>query len=576
MNIVRIISVLITLAMLSACQVQPVKEQKNQMAEPVTHKLSEKLKRDLFSVDQNTLSNILIGEWYGQKKNFEQAGVYYSEAGMVATDPAVIRRAVIIASYNSDWDQVRNLAEHWSDIEPEDVRPLEFMLLADLKMQDFVSAQLDVDRMLKMPSFNDSEAWERVTLAVAKSATGEQTDRLLKQLLEHAPVQARADIMIVQSQMAYKQKDYELAEHKAKQALELSPQDKDIYLWLAQLSKKSGDMFAVIANQKKALALVPDDEKLRIAVAQQIRLNGDELAAAELLLEGKQTAQIMALAGMMLADKDRAKAEKLYRRLLKVAKTSREKYQAGIFSEILGHDEKAISFYHQVRSVDERAEAALREVVVLDRLGRIDAARYILQSMRRWQEADWPQTYLFEADMLSRAKRYQESFDILSRGLGLEPGNTDLRYSHALLAEKIGRIDVLEGDLRAILKEKPEDADALNALGYTLADHGKRLGEAYTYISTALRINPQSSAILDSMGWVLFRQGRFKEAVVYLQRALNAGFDAEVALHLLEVLNALERNNDAQNLVDEMVKQSGLSEKIKQKIKEMGYELNSL
>ncbi|MGH8508744.1 MAG: tetratricopeptide repeat protein, partial [Gammaproteobacteria bacterium] len=109
-------------------------------------------------------------------------------------------------------------------------------------------------------------------------------------------------------------------------------------------------------------------------------------------------------------------------------------------------------------------------------------------------------------------------------------------YTRAMLADKIGRIDVLERDLKHILAREPNNARALNALGYSLADRTTRYQEAYALIKRALELTPNDFFVLDSMGWVLYRLGRLDESEAYLRRALQIRNDPEVAAHLGEVL----------------------------------------
>jgi tetratricopeptide (TPR) repeat protein len=123
-----------------------------------------------------------------------------------------------------------------------------------------------------------------------------------------------------------------------------------------------------------------------------------------------------------------------------------------------------------------------------------------------------------------------------------------------MLAEKIGQLDVLEEDLRAILEREPENAQALNALGYTLADHTDRYEEAHELIERALALNPDDFYILDSMGWVLYRLGRLGEAIEYLKRAREIKDDPEVAAHLGEVLWVMGDKDAARDIWDSALK----------------------
>ncbi len=97
-------------------------------------------------------------------------------------------------------------------------------------------------------------------------------------------------------------------------------------------------------------------------------------------------------------------------------------------------------------------------------------------------------------------------------------------------------LELAEEDLRQVLKYQPNNANALNALGYTLADRTDRFEEAYDLITQALNIEPSNPAILDSMGWVQYRLGNYEEAELRLREALKAFPDDEIAAHLGEVL----------------------------------------
>jgi len=132
--------------------------------------------------------------------------------------------------------------------------------------------------------------------------------------------------------------------------------------------------------------------------------------------------------------------------------------------------------------------------------------------------------------------------------------NSELLYSRAMLAEKMDRLDVLEADLRQILEREPDNANALNALGYTLADRTNRFEEAEQLIDRALELRPDDHFILDSKGWVLYRLGKLDEAIQYLRRALELIPDAEVAAHLGEVLWVKGDRKEAMQIWDTALK----------------------
>ena len=146
------------------------------------------------------------------------------------------------------------------------------------------------------------------------------------------------------------------------------------------------------------------------------------------------------------------------------------------------------------------------------------------------------QLVMIEAQLLSDRGLEQEVLAFLDEVLVDQPENIDLLYFRAMTGERFDRLDVLEYDLRRILEIDPENADALNALGYTLTDRTDRHEEALLLIEEALALKPDEPAFIDSMGWVQYRLKNYEVAIEYLRRALSLFQNDEVAAHLGEVL----------------------------------------
>src|SRR5690606_5958962 len=153
--------------------------------------------------------------------------------------------------------------------------------------------------------------------------------------------------------------------------------------------------------------------------------------------------------------------------------------------------------------------------------------------------------------VLREAGREEEAFDVLASALERMPENPELLYDHAMAAERLDRIEVMETSLRKLIGLRPDYAHAYNALGYTLADRGMRLDEAKALIEKALELAPDDGQILDSMGWVLFRQGETDAAIAYLEKAWERLPDAEIGAHLGEVLWKAGRIEDARRIWSE-------------------------
>jgi tetratricopeptide (TPR) repeat protein len=170
------------------------------------------------------------------------------------------------------------------------------------------------------------------------------------------------------------------------------------------------------------------------------------------------------------------------------------------------------------------------------RHGDLGKAREQMAQLRDLWKEDTALLYMLEAEMLTDLERKQDAMAVYDEALEALPKNLDLRYARALHAAGMQQLDLLERDLRFILDKDPDHADALNALGYTLADQTDRYQEAFSLIERALELKPDDAAVLDSMGWVQFRLGNLDEAERYLRKALSKLQDGEIAAHLGEVL----------------------------------------
>jgi tetratricopeptide (TPR) repeat protein len=154
------------------------------------------------------------------------------------------------------------------------------------------------------------------------------------------------------------------------------------------------------------------------------------------------------------------------------------------------------------------------------------------------RSASQSRAYILLANMAKGNKQYQQAYDILSKAIANsnEADRADLQYDLAMMAEKLMRLDEMERILRQVIDAKPEDPQAYNALGYSLADRNQRLPEAKKLIQKAVELAPEDPFIADSLGWVEFKLGNIAEAQRILETAYKAKPDAEIAAHLGEVL----------------------------------------
>jgi len=210
-------------------------------------------------------------------------------------------------------------------------------------------------------------------------------------------------------------------------------------------------------------------------------------------------------------------------------------YYLGRIEEELNNPDAALEHYLAMTSGREylSAQGAIVDLY-LDKV-QLDTALEHLKQQRNIDGENQEAYYLMEIDALNRSKLYPQSLETLNRAISLYPNNKEMRYARAIVAEKLDNFVQLEEDLMHIIELDPNNATALNALGYSLADRNIRIDEAHAYLVKALSIKPEDPAIIDSLGWVYFRMGKYEEALAMLHQAFEAFPDAEVAAHLGEV-----------------------------------------
>ncbi len=207
----------------------------------------------------------------------------------------------------------------------------------------------------------------------------------------------------------------------------------------------------------------------------------------------------------------------------------------GQVAEAEGNSRAAIRYYEQVSESPRREQAQIQIARVLAARGDLKAATKRLRSL-----GDTPETranyFLVESQLLREAGRLQDALISADKGLRLMPDDPDLLYESAMLAERMGRLEAMEGRLRKLIALHPDYAHAYNALGYSMADRSERLDEAEALIRKAVELKPDDPFIMDSLGWVRFRRGALDEAREILSKAYSLRADPEIAAHLGEVL----------------------------------------
>jgi tetratricopeptide (TPR) repeat protein len=223
-------------------------------------------------------------------------------------------------------------------------------------------------------------------------------------------------------------------------------------------------------------------------------------------------------------------------------------YYLGLIAERDGDFAKALRLYAQVQGGDNALSALLRASNILKAHGAAPAAEEVLDHLLEDEPGRAPEVLAARAKIYSDSGDSRQAILVLGRGVREYPDSVDIRYAIASAYEEEGDIGEALHELKQVLKSRPDDPAALNAYGYTLADHNRHLGEARALIERAYAAAPKNAAILDSLGWVLYRQGHADQALSYLKQAYADDRGGDIAAHYGEVLWQVGHREEAERI----------------------------
>lgn len=386
-----------------------------------------------------------------------------------------------------------------------------------------------------------SDGFRHVSALLSQeSENGAAALALMERLVASAP--KRAGAWHAQGLLALRFNDIGRAERSAREALRLDPKSKDAPLLLTGVLVRKGDIAGADQILEAQVRNSPTEVDVRVGYARLLIESTQTVHARsqldKVLKREPDNSDAIFMLGLLDLNEDKIDdAEKRFHALADSQDRAVDAhYYLGRIAEQRGQLEEALAEYAQVGSGQQVLDAAVRRADLLARLGRLPDARVTLEQLRRQYPQLGARFFLAEGQLLNAANESDEALRLYDNALGQFPGNADLLYARSLAHEKKRDIAAAEADLRAVLAAEPGDARALNALGFMLTVHSQRLDEAETLIGKALAITPDEPSVIDSMGWLRFRQGRPNEALSLLSRAYDAFPDPEVAAHLGEAL----------------------------------------
>jgi tetratricopeptide (TPR) repeat protein len=498
------------------------------------------------------LFQYLSGEIAAQRGQTGLAADAFLDLAKRTGDPRLAQRATEAALYGRDQQLATKAAGFWLELEPDSLsarQTLVALYLTGGKIEDSVP---HIKQLLAKQGISASRTFMQLFGLTARYPNKEALLKVVRELA--ADYQDIAEARYATAQAARSADQQALAVSEARAALDLRPDWEQAAMLYGELLSQSAPQEAT-KFYRQFLAKNVDSRNVRLNLARHLATQQDLSGARKefeaLLGAAPDNAEAAFAVGLLsLEMKDYTVAESSLKKAL--ALEYRDPDAVNLYLGQMYEEQKrykdAIATYQQVGEGEQYVASRIRVAGTLAKQGDLPAARDFLHNVAVKDDSQHIQLILADAQLLRDAKQHPQAYDLLTEALAKEPDSPELLYDHAMAAEKLAKLSVLETDLRRLIKLKPDAAHAYNALGYTLADRTDRLSEARDLIETARKLAPQDPFILDSLGWVNYRLGNLDQGLSLLKEALASRPDPEIAAHLAEVLWAKGQRKEAKSV----------------------------
>ena len=504
------------------------------------------------------LYQMLLAEIADGRGDFHLAAGAYADLAQSTRDPRIAKRAAEIAIYAREPETALAMAKLWARIDPDSPQARQMLVGLLLATQRFDEATPHLAKLLALEGDRVGDALLRLNYLLSrypdKAAAALLVDRLTQ------PYENLAEAHFARAQAEENAGNDARALTEIGRAKKLRPDWQPAVLFEAQILQKS-DHAKAVDVLRRYLDAYPKARQVRLAYARAL-VGEKQFAEARreysVLLDANKDdpEAVYAVALLSLQLNDLVAAESGFKRLLDldIGDVNVARYYLGQIAEQGKRPEEALSWYEKVAPGEQYLAANVRAAALLAKQGKLEAGQKVLQQAAVTDPSERVPLLITEAQLLNDAGRTADALRLLDGALAAQPEQPELLYETAMLADKLGRFDVLERNLRLLIKLQPDHAQAYNALGYSLAERNLDLDEAQRLIDKALSLSPNDAFILDSKGWVLYRRGDNNGALGYLQKAYSQRPDPEIAAHLGEVLWTLGRHDEAEKTWNEAIR----------------------
>ncbi|MET0609685.1 MAG: tetratricopeptide repeat protein [Pseudomonas caspiana] len=540
----------LALVFLSGCQSMAPVQPQTTPAPKDTAPAPEAKPQVYGSFTQETLVSLLSAELAGQRNRFDIALDNYVTQAINTQDPGVSERAFRIAEYLGADQAALDTSLIWARNDRDNLEAQRAAAIQLARAGRYDDSMVYMEKVLQGQGDTHFDF-----LALSAAETNPETrnalltsfDRLLVKYPNNGQLIFGKALLLQQNGDA--QASLKLLEDNPPKDGEIAP-----ILLRTRLLQGMNRGKEALPILEKSIKKYPDDKRLRLTYArmlvEQNRMEDAKVQFSSLVQQYPDDDELrFSLALVCLEAKAWDEAAGYLEELIaRGAHEDSAHLNLGRIHEERNDQQSALSEYAQVGPGPDYLSAQLRQADILMSNGSAAEASKRLAEARDAQPDYAIQLYLIEAETLSNNNQVDRAWQVLTQALKQYPDDLNLLYTRSMMAEKRGDLAQMEKDLRAILKREPENAMALNALGYTLSDRTTRYAEAKELIERAHKLNPEDPAVLDSLGWVNYRLGNLDEAERLLRLALERFPDHEVAAHLGEVLWAKGQQREARKV----------------------------
>ncbi len=480
-------------------------------------------------------------------------------AAQQTRDPRLAKRAVDVALAAKRPKEALAAVRLWRELAPRSDEAAQYFLGFVILSDDIAEAEPIFARRLEdaAPARRGMTIFQ-IQQFLSRAKDKVKADAMLARLLQ--PYQGMLEVHLVLAQNAFARGNAETALKEARAAIAQKPDSELAMLTLAQVTSDQAEVARLLTA---FLDVHPGAREVRAARA-RVLVNQKQYDQARgeflTLLAGQpdNLGTLYALGIMSMQLNDAPGAEKYFTRFMAVLaehpNDERDPSKVLMILAQLAEERRdykaALQWLERIEPADSRSyfSAQLKRAQLTGKQGDLDAARKLLDDIKTDEPQDDAQIVLAHAQILRDADQIEAAYAVMQAGARRFPNNTDVLYDFALLAEKTGRFDAMEVALRGVIAQAPDSHHAYNALGYSLAERNLRLPEALELIEQANKMAPDDPFIMDSLGWIHYRLGRLDIAEQWLRRAHTLRADAEIAVHLGEVLWQRGQKAEAQQL----------------------------